>query len=107
VCRTATGYRYQPGEGAQKRGGPLRILDHGRVSDTGQHLDRCARNGSVQRGGWGAPSLVLLDGGYADQSHPHRDVVALTRATPATVATEPWLAIDDIAWPGLGHARRM
>jgi len=25
--------------------------------------------------------------------------VAFTRATPATVAAEPWLGVDDIAWP--------
>jgi hypothetical protein len=36
------------------------------------------------------------DGGYADQSHLHRDVVAFTSATPATVAIESWLAVDDI-----------
>jgi AraC-like DNA-binding protein len=42
---------------------------------------------------------VAADGGYADQSHLHRDVVAFTRATPMTVASEPWLAVDDIAWP--------
>jgi len=42
---------------------------------------------------------VAADGGYADQSHLHRDVVAFTRATPVTVASEPWLAVDDIAWP--------
>ncbi|SEC00222.1 helix-turn-helix domain-containing protein [Streptomyces sp. TLI_105] len=37
--------------------------------------------------------------GYADQSHLHRDVMALTGATPASVAGEPFLAVDDIAWP--------
>ncbi|HEU5157178.1 MAG TPA: helix-turn-helix domain-containing protein [Streptosporangiaceae bacterium] len=42
---------------------------------------------------------VAAESGYADQSHLHRDVVAFTRATPATVAGEPWLAVDDIAWP--------
>jgi AraC-like DNA-binding protein len=42
---------------------------------------------------------VAADGGYADQSHLHRDVVAFTGATPVTVASEPWLAVDDIAWP--------
>jgi AraC-like DNA-binding protein len=42
---------------------------------------------------------VAADGGYADQSHLHRDVVAFTSATPVTVASEPWLAVDDIAWP--------
>ncbi|WP_424531032.1 helix-turn-helix domain-containing protein [Sphaerisporangium viridialbum] len=42
---------------------------------------------------------VAADAGYADQSHLHRDVVAFTGVTPATVAAEPFLAVDDIAWP--------
>jgi AraC-like DNA-binding protein len=42
---------------------------------------------------------VAADGGYADQSHLHREVVAFTGVTPAAVAGEPWLAVDDIAWP--------
>lgn len=42
---------------------------------------------------------VAAESGYADQSHLHRDVVAFTGLTPATVAGEPWLAIDDFAWP--------
>jgi len=42
---------------------------------------------------------VAADSGYADQSHLHRDVVAFTGATPVTVASEPWLSIDDVAWP--------
>lgn len=41
---------------------------------------------------------VAARGGYADQSHLHRDVVALTGLTPATVAGEPWLAVDAVAW---------
>ncbi|MGV9346133.1 helix-turn-helix domain-containing protein [Streptomyces spiralis] len=45
---------------------------------------------------------VAADTGYADQSHLHRDVVAFTGATPATVAGEPFLAVDDLAWPGRG-----
>lgn len=43
---------------------------------------------------------VAADAGYADQSHLHRDVMAFTGATPATVTVEPFLAVDDIAWPG-------
>ncbi|MEQ4724226.1 helix-turn-helix domain-containing protein [Nonomuraea sp. B19D2] len=46
---------------------------------------------------------VAADAGYADQSHLHRDVMAFTGATPATVAGEPFLAVDDIAWPSRGH----
>lgn len=45
---------------------------------------------------------VAADTGYADQSHLHRDVKAFTGATPTTVAGEPFLAVDDIAWPGRG-----
>ncbi|MGW1186120.1 helix-turn-helix domain-containing protein [Streptomyces drozdowiczii] len=46
------------------------------------------------------PARVAADTGYADQSHLHRDVVAFTGATPAKVAGEAFLAVDDIAWPG-------
>lgn len=49
---------------------------------------------------------VAADGGYADQSHLHRDVVAFTSATPATLAGEPWLAVDDTAWPDRKPALR-
>lgn len=45
---------------------------------------------------------VATDTGYADQSHLHRDVAAFAGATPATVAGEPFLVVDDIAWPGRG-----
>jgi AraC-like DNA-binding protein len=43
---------------------------------------------------------VAADGGYADQSHLHRDVVFFTGATPTSVAGAPWLAVDALAWPG-------
>ncbi|WP_026267908.1 helix-turn-helix domain-containing protein [Micromonospora sp. CNB394] len=45
-------------------------------------------------------ATVAADSGYADQSHLHRDVMAFTGATPATVASAPFLAVDDVAWPG-------
>lgn len=41
---------------------------------------------------------VAADGGYTDQSHLHRDIVAFTGLTPATVVDEPFLAVDDVAW---------
>lgn len=44
------------------------------------------------------PARVAAESGYADQSHLHRDVVELTGVTPANVAGEPWLAVDDMAW---------
>ena len=62
--------------------------------------------------GLGVPVLVIFGAadpryepssahqyGYADQSHLHREVKAIAGVTPAAVATAPWLAIDDVAWP--------
>lgn len=46
-----------------------------------------------------SPALVAAESGYADQSHLHRDVMAFAGATPAAVAVEPFLAVDDVAWP--------
>ncbi|GAA3079650.1 AraC family transcriptional regulator [Streptosporangium carneum] len=45
---------------------------------------------------------VAADSGYVDQSHLHRDVLAFTAVTPATVVSQPWLAVDGIAWAGHG-----
>ncbi|MBR7672495.1 helix-turn-helix domain-containing protein [Streptomyces daliensis] len=42
---------------------------------------------------------VAADGGYCDQSHLHRDVVEFTGATPTAVVGEPFLTVDDRAWP--------
>jgi AraC-like DNA-binding protein len=46
-----------------------------------------------------SPARVAAEGGYADQSHLHRDVLSFTGATPIGVAGAPWLAVDDVAWP--------
>lgn len=46
-----------------------------------------------------APARVAAESGYADQSHLHRDVRAFTGATPRASAGDPWLAVDDRAWP--------
>jgi AraC-like DNA-binding protein len=49
---------------------------------------------------------VAADGGYADQSHLHRDVVAFTGATPASMTSQLWLAVDDFAWPDRSGTRK-
>ncbi|MCQ8773055.1 helix-turn-helix domain-containing protein [Streptomyces telluris] len=43
---------------------------------------------------------VATECGYADQSHLHREILAFTGMTPATLAADPGLAVDDIAWAG-------
>ncbi|WP_245979060.1 helix-turn-helix domain-containing protein [Streptomyces diacarni] len=42
---------------------------------------------------------AAAESGYVDQPHLHREVKEFTGLTPAAVATAPWLAIDDVAWP--------
>ncbi|MEV5877311.1 helix-turn-helix domain-containing protein [Streptomyces sp. NPDC052101] len=49
-------------------------------------------------GGEGA-ARVAADAGYCDQSHLHRDIMAFTGSTPATVVGEPFLTVDNRAWP--------
>ncbi|WP_406146257.1 helix-turn-helix domain-containing protein [Streptomyces sp. NBC_01012] len=46
---------------------------------------------------------VAADSGYYDQPHLHRDVMAFTGKTPATVLGEPFLTVDDRAWPTTEH----
>ncbi|WP_327140608.1 AraC family transcriptional regulator [Nocardia sp. NBC_01327] len=45
------------------------------------------------------PAQVAADGGYADQSHLYRDVRDFTGAPLTSATGEPWLAVDDRAWP--------
>ncbi|ADD42372.1 transcriptional regulator, AraC family [Stackebrandtia nassauensis DSM 44728] len=48
------------------------------------------------------PATVAAEVGFADQSHLHRDIVAFTAATPSAMTGEPFLTIDDKAWPVRG-----
>jgi AraC-like DNA-binding protein len=47
---------------------------------------------------------VAAQSGYADQSHLHREIKVIAGVTPTAVATAPWLAIDDVAWPAAPRA---
>lgn len=47
---------------------------------------------------------VAAECGYVDQSHLHREIVAFTGMTPGTLAGDPGLAVDDIAWAGTASA---
>jgi AraC-like DNA-binding protein len=52
-------------------------------------------------------ALVAAEGGFADQSHLCRDVMAVAGMTPTAVAAAPWLAVDPVAWPAQEQAPRM
>ncbi|WP_336081096.1 AraC family transcriptional regulator [Nocardia sp. SSK8] len=58
-------------------------------------FDRAAHLLSAGR----SPADAAVEAGYADQSHLHRRTKAITAMTPTLVASAPWLAIDEIAWP--------
>lgn len=46
-----------------------------------------------------SPADAAVEAGYVDQSHLHRRTKAITGMTPTLVASAPWLAIDETAWP--------
>jgi AraC-like DNA-binding protein len=45
------------------------------------------------------PAQVAADTGYADQPHLHRDIQSFTGTPPTAAINEPWLAVDNRAWP--------
>ncbi len=51
-----------------------------------------------------SPAQVAADTGYADQSHLHRDVQEFTGTPLTSAAGEPWLAVDNDAWPSSNAA---
>jgi AraC-like DNA-binding protein len=53
-----------------------------------------------------SPALVAADGGYADQSHLHREIMGFAGMTPTAVASAPWLTVDPVAWAAPGYLSR-
>jgi AraC-like DNA-binding protein len=47
------------------------------------------------------PAEAAARAGYSDQPHLNREVRSIMDTTPVDVATRPWLAIDQAAWPAL------
>lgn len=47
------------------------------------------------------PADAAARAGYADQPHLNREVRSIVDTTPLQVASRPWLAIDQEAWPTL------
>lgn len=45
------------------------------------------------------PARVAAESGYADQPHLHREIRAFTGVPLSAAIEEPWLAVDDRAWP--------
>ncbi|NGN91143.1 helix-turn-helix domain-containing protein [Nocardioides sp. KC13] len=48
-----------------------------------------------------SPAEAAARAGYADQPHLTREVRSIVGTTPVDIATKPWLAIDQEAWPTL------
>lgn len=46
-----------------------------------------------------SPADAAVEAGYVDQSHLHRRTKAITDMIPPRIASAPWLAIDETAWP--------
>ncbi|MBG6096933.1 helix-turn-helix domain-containing protein [Nocardioides luteus] len=47
------------------------------------------------------PAEAAAQAGYADQPHLNREMRSIVNRTPLDVATTPWLAVDQEAWPTL------
>ncbi len=45
-----------------------------------------------------SPATVAAEGGYTDQSHLYREVMAFAGLTPTAIAHAPWLEVDPVAW---------